>query len=420
MIKRQPREILVAGAGIAGLTAAIALADRGFPVRIFERAPELQEIGAGLQLSPNATRLLARLGVLDLLRESAVAPPAIVLRDARTLKALARVPLGAEAERRWAAPYLVVHRADLQAALLEAAQNCPCISLITGATVREVDLETSRVSVTVEIGGQVETFAGALLVGADGVWSELRTKGGLGSVARFSGQMAWRRTLPAGSPEVSWFPRDLSVNAFLHPGFHLVAYPLRGGSDINLVAFTKANGRVDESWSAEADPLSLRNALASTAPELALLAEDGTVWTPWPVCTVDSSTRWIRDRLVLIGDAAHALTPFAAQGAAMAIEDAVTLADVIGEVVGAANDAEVPNGLSISDTTRLHQALLAWETSRRTRIAAVRKRGAFNEFVWHASGPVALARNLVLRARPSQSLAADMDWLYGWEPGTSG
>jgi salicylate hydroxylase len=414
MNERRPREILVAGAGIAGLTAAIALADRGFPVRIFERAPELQEIGAGLQLSPNATLLLARLGVLDLLRRSAVAPPAIVLRDARTLKALARVPLGAAAEERWGAPYLVVHRADLQAALLEAAKRRPGISLITGATVRQVDLETSHVSLTVEIGGQAETVSGALLVGADGVWSKLRTKGG--SAARFSGQMAWRRTLPVDNPEVSWFPGDLSVNAFLHPGFHLVAYPLRGGSQVNLVAFTKIKGRADESWSAEADPLPLRNALASTAPELARLAEDGAAWTPWPVCTVDRSTRWIRDRLVLIGDAAHALTPFAAQGAAMAIEDAVTLAEAIEEAAGVSNHAEMANGLSISDTTRLHQALLAWETPRRTRVAAVRKRGAFNAIVWHASGPVALARNLVLRARPSQSLAADMDWLYGWRP----
>ena len=420
MNERPPREILVAGAGIAGLTAAIALADRGFAVRVFERAPELQEIGAGLQLSPNATRLLTRLGVLDLLTSSAVAPPAIVLRDARNLKALAQVPLGADAEKRWGAPYLVTHRADLQAALLAAAKRRPRISLVTGATVQEVDLQASHVSLMVEIGGQVEPFSGALLVGADGVWSELRTKGAPGGAARFSDQMAWRRTLPAGDQRISWFPGDLTVNAFLHPGFHLVAYPLRGGSQINLVAFTKTNGRAEESWSAAADPLPLRKAMASTAPEMARLAVGGEAWRTWPVYTVDNSIRWVRDRLVLIGDAAHALTPFAAQGAAMAIEDAVTLAAVIGEAVGITNGTEVAKVLSLSDTARLRQALLAWEASRKSRLAAVRKRGAFNEFVWHASGPFALARNLVLRARPPQSLAADMDWLYGWEPGASG
>jgi salicylate hydroxylase len=187
------------------------------------------------------------------------------------------------------------------------------------------------------------------------------------------------------------------VTAFLHPGFHLVAYPMRGGGAFNLVAFTEGK-QMAQGWSGDADPAILARAMRSAAPALADLARDAGPWKAWPVHTVDRACRWTSpEGIALIGDAAHAMPPFAAQGAAMAIEDAVTLA---------ANVASLP--------ANLPAALAAWEKSRKRRVARVARRGALNYLAWHAAGPVALARNLLLKARRAEKLAADLDWLYGW------
>jgi salicylate hydroxylase len=398
--------IVIAGAGIAGLTAALALAARGFSVQVFERSPELREVGAGLQLSPNATRILDRLSVLGHLADLAVRPPAIVLRNAKDLRQLARVPLGASAERRWGAPYLVVHRADLQKALLAAAVGNEKIALVTNTAVEDFGpSESGGVVVNIRSNGAEKRREGLFLVGADGVWSTLRNGLSPSSASRFAGLVAWRRTLQADNPLIRNLFPDLTVNAFLHPGFHLVAYPLRGGSAFNLVAFAQGQA-LGEDWSARIDPAPLRDMLRRTAPPLAALAEDADAWTAWPIHTVDSAMPWIQNgNFALIGDAAHAMTPFAAQGAAMAIEDAWTLAAAFSSVF---------NG-SAPGLAALAPALAAWEKIRRQRIARVARRGAFNRFVWHAAGPVAWARNRVLAAKSPDSLAADMDWLYGWE-----
>ncbi|MFI0843640.1 FAD-dependent monooxygenase [Mesorhizobium sp. IMUNJ 23232] len=398
MEAERPSRIIVAGAGIAGLTAALAFAARGFSVQVFERSPELGEIGAGLQLSPNATRILDRLGVLAGLERLAVRPPAIVLRNAKDLRELARVPLGASAERRWGAPYLVVHRADLQKALLATVARTEKISLITNTVVEDFQpSESSGVVIKIRTGGVERRLGGMLLVGADGVWSKLRNRVLPGVAARSVRLVAWRRTIPADNPLIRNLFPDLTVNAFLHPGFHLVAYPLRGGSEFNFVAFTQ--GQVlGEDWSGKPDPAPLRDMLRRSATPLAALAEDADAWTAWPIHTVDSAKPWIQHgNFALIGDAAHAMTPFAAQGAAMAIEDAWTLAAAF----------------SSSPSTDLAKSLATWEQARRLRIQKVARRGAFNRFVWHAAGPAAWGRNLVLASRSPESLAADMDWLYG-------
>jgi salicylate hydroxylase len=400
MAPARPSKILIAGAGIAGLTAALAFAARGFCVQLFERSAQLREIGAGLQLSPNATRILDRLGVLAHLEGLAVRPPAIVLRNAKDLRELARVPLGDLAEKRWGAPYLVVHRADLQGALLAAANRSGQIALATNSVVGDFQSAgPDATTVTVEADGVKQSHEGALLVGADGVWSTLRNAASPGPPTRSAKLVAWRRTISADNPLIQNLFVDLTVNAFLHPGFHLVAYPLRGGSEFNLVAFTpgQASGK---DWQVATDPAPLRTMLCRTASKLAALAEDADAWTAWPIHTADFRQSWTRDGLVIIGDAAHAMTPFAAQGAAMAIEDADTLAS------------------AFSSGSDRPAALVAWEKTRRERIEKVVRRGAFNRFVWHAAGPVAWARNLTLSARPAESLAADMDWLYGHDAGS--
>lgn len=400
------RQVLIAGAGIAGLTAALAFSERFYLVRLFEQAERLEAAGAGIQLSPNATRILRRLGVLERLSPAAVRPEAVVLRDAATLRELARVPLGEAAERRWGAPYLVAHRADLQGALMARLAERPDISLVTGARVGSV-VPGPHVTATAEIAGNTVEAGGFLLIGADGVWSKVRDlSGSAGSgvqsaSSRFSGELAWRATVRADSVAGEAFAAVGAANcvtAFLHPGFHMVAYPVSHGSAFNLVAFT-AGEIMAEGWSGRADPEILAGAMRGTAAALVRLAGDAGPWTAWPIHTVYQRQPWtMPGGIALIGDAAHAMTPFAAQGAAMAIEDAATLAGFV--AVSPADPAA---------------ALAAWEKMRRPRVAKVARRGALNRLAWHASGPVAVARNMVLRLRSPEKLAADLDWLYGWQ-----
>ena len=397
----RPRQIIISGAGIAGLTAAIAFARRGFAVRILERAPALEEVGAGLQLSPNATRILSRLGILDIVAPMTVRPEAVVLRDATTLKERAHVPLGASAERRWKAPYLVAHRADLQSALLARASEIDSIELTLGTSVTDAQTRTDSVAVTIDQGGISSEISGSLFVAADGVWSHSRRLVGPNEKSRFSGSLAWRTTLLADSDAGRLFATFSSVETvttYLHGGFHLVAYPIRAGTAINLAAFTPGLA-ISEQWAGETSTDALRQAMRGTAPQLAELADQAAPWTIWPLHTVDASRPWTASGgIALIGDAAHAMTPFAAQGAAMAIEDAYTLAD------------------AVTSAPSIAQALAQWQAARKPRVAHVARRGALNHFAWNASGPVALARDLFLKLKSPESLAADMDWLYGWTP----
>ena len=396
------QEIIIAGAGIAGLTAAIALAARGFSCSIFERSEKLEEVGAGLQLSSNATRLLDRLGVLELLRPHAVQPEAVLLRKAGTLGQLARVPLGENAERRWSAPYLVTHRADLQNALLEKVSREPNIRLTTSAEIRAAVPVVTGVQVSIDAEGTSRTLDGLLLIGADGVWSKTRALVAPSAKSRFAGEVAWRTTIASdslGGRMLSEIGANTVVTAFLHPGAHLIVYPVRAGTAFNLVTFTPGE-RIANGWSGNADIAILLKALRGVAAELNQLVQAAGPWTVWPIHTIDPASQWIRDGAVaLIGDAAHAMTPFAAQGAAMAIEDAVTLAALV---------AETPANMAA--------ALAQWEAKRRPRVRRVARRGALNRFAWLAGGPVALARDLFLKTRSPEGLAADMDWLYAWEP----
>lgn len=402
MVEARSRQVVIAGAGVAGLTAALAFAGRGYAVTVLEQARQLEAAGAGIQLSPNATRILRQLGVLDHL--SAIRPEAVVLKDAATLRELARVPLGQAGEERWGAPYLAAHRADLQAALAARVAERPEIQLVTGARVTDITVAPQNIVVTAQRDGGSTEAAGGLLVGADGVWSSVRSQLAGREPAftrsRFSGELAWRATVAAGSAAGQAFAAigaSDCVSAFLHPGFHMIAYPVSEGSAFNLAAFTKGK-RIAEGWSGHADPAILAGAMPGTSPGLARLVAVAGPWTAFPIHTVEQRCWTMPEGVALIGDAAHAMTPFAAQGAAMAIEDASMLANLIADLPG---DPQ--------------QSLAIWENLRRPRIEKVLRRGALNRLAWHAWGPVAIARNLVLATRPAKKLAADLDWLYGWE-----
>ncbi|MDX8449067.1 FAD-dependent monooxygenase [Mesorhizobium captivum] len=404
MDEARSRQVVIAGAGIAGLTSALAFAGRGYAATVLEQAGQLEPAGAGIQLSPNATRILRQLGALDRLRLSAIRPEAVVLKDAATLRELARVPLGQVGEERWGAPYLVAHRADLQAALAARVAERPEIQLVTGARVTDIAVAPQNIVVTAHRDSGSMEAAGGLLVGADGVWSSVRSQLAGREPAfrksRFSGELAWRATVAATSAAGQAFAAIGAIDCvttFLHPGFHMVAYPVSKGSAFNLAAFTKGE-RIAEGWSGHADPAILAGAMRGTSAALARLAALAGPWTAFPIHAVEQKHWTMPEGIALIGDAAHAMTPFAAQGAAMAIEDAAMLANMVADFPGDPR-----------------QSLSIWENLRRPRIEKVLRRGALNKLAWHAWGPVAIARNLVLATRPAEKLAADLDWLYGWE-----
>ncbi|MEI2300316.1 FAD-dependent monooxygenase [Ensifer sp. MJa1] len=380
------RPVAIIGAGIGGLTGALCLARRGFKVDIIERATALTEVGAGLQLSPNASRILIELGLLADLEKVWNEPERIGLSDGQSLRPLASVPAGAFARRRWQAPYAVLHRASLQKVLLSAVANEPRCHLHLGYSI-EVDAERTIAEVT---GSEPD-----IIVGADGIWSHLRNNvPGAGRV-QFSGNVAWRMTVD-NSLAVGLFKPD-QVTAFLGPRAHLVAYPLREVSGFNLVAIIEGS-QTDSVWvgkDSEERRQDCQTAFAGWNAGIRALIEKAASPTYWPLCTVDDGAWQDGKKIALIGDAAHAMTPFAAQGAAMAIEDAFALSECLS------------NGISVPD------ALKTYEAIRRPRIARVRRRAAFNHFAYHARGPVRIGRDIVLKLKGPEALAADLDWLYG-------
>ncbi|MBE7185166.1 MAG: FAD-dependent monooxygenase [Methylobacterium mesophilicum] len=378
--------VLIVGAGIAGLTAALSLAKRGVDVHVVEQAARLEEVGAGLQLSPNATRIIADLGLAEPLRAVASRPERVALVDARTGCDLAAVRLGAWAETRWGAPYYALHRADLQRVLFDAALDEPRITLSLGSRIDSLETKADRFRVAAAGHSIVTPF----VIGADGVRSRLRQWAG-GKEAQPSGFTAWRGTFSANAL------RDLpaspdQVTAFLHPRVHCIAYPVRGGAEFNLAGFSTTRGACGGADDFRAFSGSFSDAL----PALARLAGERERWSAWDVRMVRPFDWGRGNALALIGDAAHATTPFAAQGGAMAIEDAASLASAI-----ASGPAE---GVNLDD----------WRQARSTRLAHVIKRGRLNQLAWHVSGPTAWARNFVLASRSPERLAADLDWLYGW------
>lgn len=386
-------KIAISGAGIAGLSAALAFSRAGFNVDIYERSPKLEEVGAGLQLSPNATRILERLDVLSELRTFAVQPAEIAIRRGDNLKQLASVPLGNAAEKRWRSPYLTIHRADLQKVLLNKVLSNPDIRLFLGCAVKSAQHNASGITLSFD-DELIPAVSYKLLVGADGVWSTLRGKLHNTTDATYSGYLAWRCVIDGAD---AFVPSD-RVTTWVDSAFHLVAYPVRSGRTINLVAVTPAPN-ASKSWANDADAAFLQRAMRKASPRLQALIEKTAAWTTWPIYAASHNSHWSNGQsIILIGDAAHAMTPFAAQGAAMAIEDSYILASFI---------RDNPNDFAA--------ALSSYEAIRRPRVKRVAARGAFNRFAWHAAGPIAFGRNIVLSLRSAEQLMGDFDWLYGYD-----
>ena len=390
-----PRRALIAGAGVGGLTAAVALAQKGFKVDVFERTAVLREYGAGLQLTPNATRILERLGVLAAVRAVSMAPHAIRLLRGATGAELTRLPLE-DAERRWGAPYLVVHRADLQAALAAAAGGFASIALRFGTEVAGVGVVEGGVSAGLKRGllGMRET--GEVLIGADGLRSLVRERLGLGaaSAPTFSGRMAFRATVKSDRVEARWSLEEVTLR--LGAKAHLVHYPLRGGSVVNLVAVIEASVRADagEPWDGVADRGALEQAFRGWSADARALLGAADNWRAWPLFARPAIPSFSQGPIALIGDAAHPMTPFLAQGAAQAIEDAAALARRLGE------------------TSDVVAALVSYSNDRVARATRVQRDALAQGRLYHMSGPMALARDLAMRALGPNRLLRRYDWLY--------
>jgi 2-polyprenyl-6-methoxyphenol hydroxylase-like FAD-dependent oxidoreductase len=382
--------VLIVGGGVGGLTTAIALARNGMSTTLLERSVFADETGAGIQLGPNATRALAELGVLDAVEAVAFRPDTLRLYDGNSGRGLASMPLGAVAEKRYGAPYLTLHRADLHARLLAACQRLDSIELREDFDVTEVELLADRMVATGADGTQVE---GACLIAADGLWSRLRQRLAPRADLRFSGATAWRALLPRDQVPAPFSAPE--VGLWLGPRSHLVHYPVRGGKDLNVVAVVEG-GTAKQGWNRRAEPDVLLPAFDRWASPVRNLLRMVETWRCWSLFRLEPLRRWSDGRKALVGDAAHPVLPYLAQGAALAIEDAVTLAA----------------SLKACNGDPLH-AFPRYEALRRDRACRVQRQAARNGRLYHLRGPLALARNFVLRQRRPEALLENFDWLYG-------
>lgn len=382
-------QVLIAGAGIGGLATAIALARKDIPSQVLERAKVHSTHGAGIQLGPNATRILRRWDILGQLNAQALYPEQITIRSARSGHMLASVPLGETAEKRYGAPYIALHRSDLHRALLQSARAHDAISLRLGFEVDRVNVTEGSVSVVASDG---ESARGALLVGADGVWSKIRRQVDPNAQMRFSGKTAWR-----GLVDLSKAPQSFQrpeVGLWMSPHVHLVHYPVKRGKFLNLVAVI--NDRwAEQGWNAPGERHEITPHFQNWPEDIRSLISQIEDWRKWSLNQLPRLKKWSSHRIVLLGDAAHPVLPFLAQGGALAIEDAQTLA----------------NALAASDASPA-PALRTYEAKRMKRAAAVQIASQRMGRIYHLSGPMALARNLVLRASLPGRLLARYDWLY--------
>jgi salicylate hydroxylase len=394
------RTIFIAGAGIGGLTAALALARQGFRIVVLEKAERLEEAGAGLQLSPNASRVLIDLGLQPRLAPRAVTPEAISIMSARSGGEIARLPLGEAATARAGAPYWVVHRADLQAALQAEVIDHPDIELRLGCQFEDVASHAKGLTVAHRSSATRQQELALALVGADGIWSSVRNHLFPKVQPQFSGLIAWRGTLDAAQ-----LPREYAarrVQLWMGPNAHLVAYPISGARQINVVAVVPGTWN-RPGWSAPGDIAEIKNAFASSpwpgAARMMVGAVDS--WRKWALFTVPEGSEWTAGASALVGDAAHAMLPFAAQGAGMAIEDAAVLARCLGETLR-------EGGPTIAAAMQRYAQL------RRSRVARMARAARSAGRIYHLTGPVAFVRDLTIRAMGAKRLLARQNWIYDW------
>lgn len=408
--------ILVAGAGVGGLAAALALAAGGHQVSVLERRGSFAELGAGIQLGPNAFRALSELGVGHQVQRRAVFIDELRLMDGVTGQRVLGVALSGDYRRRFGNPYAVVHRGELYQALLEACRSRPDVQLCGGRQVvgyeqheqRERTFSTagtvsaaSTVSGTGTAGAVTavtadgERITGAALVGADGLRSAVRAQLVGDGSPRISGHTIYRSVVPMDAVPLPL--RSNTVSLWAGPGWHFVHYPIAGGSQLNLAA-TRDDGAAVERAGDPVDRAVVLSQFPEASSSVGALLDLGRDWRTWVLCDRDPVQNWVDGRVTLLGDAAHPMLQYAAQGACMALEDAV----VLGRLLAACRDEDIPQRL---------QQYNAGRVRRTTRVQLVARQ--MGRRLYHASGPASRARNTVLSALTQDDAHRHLAWLHG-------
>ena len=389
-------QVLVAGGGIGGLAAALAISRSGQDVRLFERACAFSEVGAGIQLGPNVVRVLHHWGLAEALASVAAFPDQLEVRSASSGQVLGRLRLGEAMAQRYGAPYACVHRADLHGLLLNAVKQNTSVILHLDRPLQDFTQTPQAVTVQTGDGLSVE---GDALVGADGLWSTVRQQLLGDGPPRRSGHLAYRALVAQSAlPERL---RSRIVTVWLGPRMHVVQYPVRGGEWLNVVAIVQGDtGTQGDGWDHRANAADLAAALAGSDGALQDLVGAISAWRLWPVCErepMQGAYQHALGRVALLGDAAHPMRPYLAQGAGMAIEDAAAL----GQVLQLAQDRafDIPTLLQ-------RYALNRWQ-----RNAKVQARATRNGEIFHVEGVVRWGRDVAMRLLGEKLL--DMPWLYG-------
>ena len=380
------RPVIVSGGGIGGLSTALALSRIGQETVVLESMPEFKEVGAGIQLGPNVFKMFDRLGILAAIESVAVFPDSLEIRDAVSGEAVMQIPLGEKFLVRYRHPYAVIYRPDLLDALLRACKSSPLIDLRTGKKVIDFEDRGSLVDVKTADGAVVQ---GSALVGADGLWSRIRQRIVGDGEPRRAGHIAYRAVLPIEKAPAR--AREHRVTLWAGPKIHLVHYPLRRGELLNLVAVFHSD-RYEEGWDVFGEPAELHEKFKAARPEVRELLGLIETWRMWVLCDREPIKVWSRGLVTLLGDAAHPTLQYMAQGAAMAIEDAVVLAQKLQAMDG--------------DFAR---AAVAYQEERYLRTARVQLTSRFvGDYVYHPRGAAAEVRNDMLRRLSPESMA----WLY--------
>ena len=383
--------VLVAGGGIGGIATALALVRRGFSVKVLEQAPQLGEIGAGIQLGPNAFAAFDALGIGEIARSRAVYTDEMVMHDALDESLVGRIPTGAAFRARFGNPYAVIHRADVHGSLLEGAQATGRIELATATQVQRVEQDDTGVTV---FDAKGQRHRGIALIGADGVKSAVRRQY-VGDDARVSGHVVYRAVV-----ERADFPADLQWNAaaiWVGPNCHLVHYPLRGGEQYNVVV--TFHSRDKEEWSVrEGSREEVQGYFEGICPRARQLIDLPKDWKRWATADRDPIAQWNHGRVTLLGDAAHPTLQYLAQGACMAMEDAVTLGEA----------------LRVHDND-FGKAFALYQRSRVPRTARIVLSAREMGRIFHAKGVERLVRNELWKGRTPERFYDAMEWLYDWK-----
>jgi salicylate hydroxylase len=386
------RNVVVAGGGIGGLAAAIALAETGVTVRVCERREQAPQEGAGIQIGPNGVRILQDLGVAEFLEPHAARPHALIVHEGASARVLARLPLGAWIAARHGAPYWTAHRRDLHAALRARVERDPNIEIAGGS---EIVSCTDGPEGAAAVTRQGEAIQAAFVVAADGLWSKLRTEVA-GDSARLTpiGKTAFRSVIATTRLPSPLDPE--AIHIWLTPSAHAVHYPVSGGRETAIVMISN-DAAAPDGWDLPAASDAVKRKAQTFAAPLGDLVASAPEWRQWSLQTLSPLERWSKGSLMLLGDAAHPIQPFLAQGAVMALEDAATLARAL---EASAHDARL--------------AIAKYESIRRPRVLRAADAALRSGRIYHMKGAAAFARDAALKFTPPERLMASFDWLYGW------